>query len=389
RSDVAMSEKQPVVSERDNPQISSRRLLPVDLLRGWIIVFMALDHASYFAAHQHSSGEYWGGPMPVFASTLAFLTRLVTHFCAPGFFFLMGAGMALFAESRRTKGWSEARIIQHFAIRGGFLIALQLLLINHFWQLGPFPFPSIYIGVLIALGGGMILGSFMLRFKPLPLLLGALVLFLGTELLHPEPSFWNLLETDPLNLVLLRSGGTDSFWSNYPILPWLELIVFGIVFGGWLHTNQKQAYKRAAYLGLIFLALFLGLRLLNGFGNIRPRVGDGWMDFLTLVKYPPSMTFTLFSMGGNLLLLWVFSRLPECVLAFLGPLAVFGQAPLFFYILHLPLYILLGGWLTPGGSSLGIMFLIWLFGLVILYPLTWMYTRLKRSQPPESLLRFL
>ena len=370
-------------------ETTSERNLPVDLLRGLIIVFMALDHANHFVAHQHSTGEYWGGPAPVFPSTLAFLTRLVTHYCAPGFFFLMGVGMALFAGSRRSQGWSERKIIQHFMLRGSILILLQLLLVNGIWGLGPFPFPPIYIGVLFALGGGMILSSFLLRLKPPALLLIAFTFFIGTELLHPDPALWNLLEADPFNLILLRSGGTGTFWSNYPILPWLELILLGMVFGQWMRSNQAQAYRRTAIMGLTFLAVFMALRLLDGFGNIRPRPGDSWMDFLNLVKYPPSMTFTLFTMGGNLLLLWAFARLSKRVLRFLGALAVFGRVPLFVYILHLPLYLLLGRLLTPGGSPLGIMYLIWLFGLACLYPLALWYGHFKQRQVPDSLLRFL
>ena len=66
-------------------QIQNNRLYPLDALRGLIIVFMALDHANFFIAQQHSPGEYWGGPFPVYDFALPFLTRLVTHFSAPGF----------------------------------------------------------------------------------------------------------------------------------------------------------------------------------------------------------------------------------------------------------------------------------------------------------------
>jgi uncharacterized membrane protein len=384
-----MSKIQSNTNTSDTALSPGKRLLPLDLLRGVIIVLMALDHANYFVAHQHSSGEYWGGDIPVFDTSLAFLTRLVTHFCAPGFFFLMGVGMALFSASRRRLGWSARKIIQHFVLRGSFLILLQLLLINRVWGWGPFPFPSIYIGVLIALGGGMILCSFLLWLKPLPLLMLTLIAFIGTELLHPDPALWNLLNTDPLNLILVRSGGTGYFWSNYPILPWIELILLGIVFGQWFSVDPARTYRRAALTGLVFLLAFVILRLQNGFGSIRPQPLDTWNGFLSLVKYPPSMTFTLFTMAGNLLMLWVFSRLPARLQDFLRPLAVFGRAPLFVYVLHLPLYLLLGRWFTPDGSSLGIMYLIWLLGLACLYPLTVWYNRIKQRQPPDSLLRFL
>ena len=108
-----------VILERPNKEADSRtppspkaaRLFAPDALRGLIITLMALDHASLFIAHKHSSGEMWGGPYPVYTDTLAFLTRFVTHFCAPGFFFLMGVGMALLALSRQEQGWSKWRII--------------------------------------------------------------------------------------------------------------------------------------------------------------------------------------------------------------------------------------------------------------------------------------
>src|SRR5512139_3059913 len=102
---------------------SSARLLPVDALRGLIIVCMALDHANHFVAQKHSSSEMWGGPFPTYTDPLAFLTRLITHLSAPGFFFLMGVGMFLFASARRKQGWSEWAILRFFLMRGGILIA--------------------------------------------------------------------------------------------------------------------------------------------------------------------------------------------------------------------------------------------------------------------------
>ena len=84
-----------------SPLKNRSRFFPIDALRGLLIILMALDHANFHIAQQHSSGEYWGGYFPVFETPLAFLTRFVTHFCAPGFFFLMGVGMILFQSSRR------------------------------------------------------------------------------------------------------------------------------------------------------------------------------------------------------------------------------------------------------------------------------------------------
>ena len=86
--------------------MQSSRLLPLDSLRGMIMILMALDHANHFVAQLHPAGEMWGGPFPTYSDPLAFLTRLVTHLSAPGFFFLMGAGMSLFAHSPGASGRS-------------------------------------------------------------------------------------------------------------------------------------------------------------------------------------------------------------------------------------------------------------------------------------------
>jgi uncharacterized membrane protein len=365
------------------------RLLPLDALRGLIIVLMALDHANHFIAQQHSPGEHWGGAFPTYRDALAFLTRLVTHLSAPGFFFLMGVGMVLFAHSRRRQGWSKWAIIGHFLIRGGLLIALQLLLVNRAWELSPGGWRlDIYIGVLFALGGTMILGSLLVWLKPRVLLALTAALVLGTELLTPNPSQWNQA-FQPLNRLLLVPGGNLDLWVNYPVLPWLELVTFGMLFGHWLVDDARKAFKRALNLGAACILAFLLLRALDGFGNVRPRGGNTWIDFLNVVKYPPSIAFNLMTMGVNLIIVGLFARASEKLQQYSQPLAVFGTVPLFFYLTHLFLYAGLGLLLTPGGTSIPIMYLYWLIGLLALYPLCLWYGQLKHRQPANSMLRFL
>jgi uncharacterized membrane protein len=373
----------------------SSRLLPVDALRGLIIVFMALDHANHFVAQKHSSGEMWGGPFPTYTDPLAFLTRLVTHFSAPGFFFLMGVGMFLFATARRKQNWSEWAIVRFFLIRGGILIALKFLIVNRAWELSPGGWGlDIYIGVLFALGGTMILGSFFLRLKAANLLVITAVLFIGMELLVPAASQWEPIKLanpmDLLNPLLLLPGGIPEIklWSNYPVLPWLELVIFGIAFGHWLVEDEQRAYRGALLLGGVFLLAFVVLRTLNGFGNIRPRMGNTWIDFLNVVKYPPSMTFTLLTMGVNLILFRVFSRTGEKMRPVVNALVVFGRVPLFIYTVHLFLYSGLGWLFTPRGTSIPAMFPFWLLGLLILYPLCLWFGRLKQRKSDTSILRF-
>lgn len=371
------------------------RLLAPDALRGLLITLMALDHASLFVAHKHSSGEMWGGPFPVYDDPLAFLTRFVTHFCAPGFFLLMGVGMALLAHAGRERGWSKWAIIRHFWLRGAVLIALKLLLVNRAWELMPGGWEvQVYIGVLFALGGTMILGSLLLWLRPGTLLGLAAILLVGTELASPPPGAWGA-GFSPLTRILLvpggmaGAGGRMALWVNYPVLPWLKLVVLGIALGHWLAQGPRQAFSRAWKLGLAFLAAFFVVRALDGFGNIRPRMGDGWMDFLNPVKYPPSIAFTLMTTGVNLILLWAFSRAGERMQRLFQPWIVLGRAPLFFYVTHLFLYIGLGYLLTPRGSSISAMLPVWLLGLLILYPLCLWYGQLKHRWPARAVLQFL
>ena len=139
---------------------SPRRLQAVDALRGLLMVLMALDHANYFIAEQHSSGEYWGGPFPVYTDAWHFIVRALTHLSAPGFFLLMGVGMALYANQRQIQGDSRKTITRSFLIRGVVLIAIQLFVVNRIWTLSPGGWGvTWYFGVLWALGGAMVICS--------------------------------------------------------------------------------------------------------------------------------------------------------------------------------------------------------------------------------------
>jgi uncharacterized membrane protein/membrane protease YdiL (CAAX protease family) len=369
------------------------RLLSLDALRGLIIVFMALDHAILFVGQAHFSAEYWGGTFSVWHSAFAFLSRLVTHFCAPGFFFLMGVGMWLLASARQKQGWSKWAIIRHFLVRGAVLIGLQFLVEDRAWALNVGGWGlDIYVGVLFGLGGAMILGSLLLWLRPRVLLPLTVALWVGMQLLVPNVSQWPMAAGgNPLrilNLLFVMPGGDSALFSNYPILPWLPLVMFGIVFGYWVADNPHQAFRRALWLGVAFLAAFAVIRYLDGFGNIRWRLGNTWIDFLDMVKYPPSMTFTLMTMGVNLILVSLFARAGAKAQEYLRPLTVFGRAPLFFYVAHLFVYAGIG---TALGQGVGTAYTypFWLMGLLLLYPVCQWYGSLKQRQPARTVLQFL
>ncbi len=368
---------------------SAPRLLPLDALRGVIIIVMALDHANSFIADGKLELELWADLFPSYIGhpPLTFLTRLVTHLAAPGFFFLMGAGMALFTLSRRRQGWSEGEIARHFLLRGGLLILFQFLLENPAWGLkAP---TGIYFGVLYGLGGAMMLGVLFLRLPQGWLLALSGTLIVVTQALLPEARAGFVAYPVPLRLWLLP-GFTESALVLYPVMPWLGVMGVGMGYGRYLHKcrmrNEEcgiEAYTIALRGGIVALTLFVGLRWLGGYGNIRPPAGDGWVAFLNVVKYPPSIVFLLLTLGTNWLLLAVLARLPE---GWLRPFAVFGRVPFFFYITHLYLYGLMG---RVVHTSIPGMFPVWLLGLAILWPLCWGYGRFKNGRVPQAIWRFL
>jgi len=221
------------------------------------MILMALDHANFHIAQQHSPGEYWGVPFPTFSTPLHFLVRFVTHLSTPGFFFTMGIGMILFASSRRKKGWKELEIWRHFLLRGLVLIGLQAILnYSQAWSVAGSRALLWYVGVLAALGVGMILCIPLLRLKPICLAGISLGLFIIMEFMTPDPVLWGRNFNNLVGTTLIYSGGRGEFWTNYPLLAWVELIVLGLLFGNWIQQDAKKAYQRGIWLGLLFLVGF-------------------------------------------------------------------------------------------------------------------------------------
>lgn len=374
-------------------QNKTARLAPLDALRGVIMMVMAFDHANLFIAHGHPRAEMWTGGFPTYSDPIAFMTRAVTHLAAPGFFWLMGAGMILLAHTRRNIGWSEGRIARFLVTRGLILIVLQIFIEDPAWiwgSGGTFSFWNVpvYLGVLYGLGSAMILGTLLLRLDWRVLLGVSAGLLLGTEIVIRFFAA-DALKFSPWIQMLLLPGGTPFISVLYPILPWLGVTAFGMAFGHWLIENAAQAYRRALFIGIAFLAAFVPLRALNGFGNIRAMVGTGWIVFFNNVKYPPSIAFLLLALGIDLSLLFAFSRrVLAPVTRHQSPFIVFGTTPLFFYLAHLYLYGFIGLTFFPTGTpNIPAMYPYWLLGLVILYPLCYAYGAFKQTRAQDSVWR--
>jgi uncharacterized membrane protein len=381
--------------------VRSGRILSLDAQRGLIMVLMAIDHAAFFVAKHHPS-EFWGLPLPQHPDWLSFMTRHVSHLCAPGFFLLMGAGVVLFADSRRERGWSEARIARHFVVRGVVLLLVQQLIENPAWIIGSLvpnpdawyfapnmagePGPLVLVlAVLTALGVSLIAVGLLQRFPGWFLGLAGVALIVLSQAVVPPPEMVRVPFSPPLRLTFIP-GQTGILLVMYPFVPWLGAALVGAAIGKALSADRQKALRRVPVGGLALVALFLVLRFAGGFGNTHPWDGSGAMDFLNMTKYPPSIVFLAFAIGSNLLLIGMFERMTPLIERYGGWLLTFGRTALFFYILHIWLYMLLG---LPfrDGTGFGVMYMIWAIGLLLLLPLCRRYERFKSDKPPESVWR--
>ena len=385
-----------------DPTHITGRSLSLDAHRGLIMVLMAIDHASYFVARVHSR-ELWGTLLPVYPDAVWFWTRWITHLCAPGFFFLMGMGMTLFADARRRAGWEEGRITRSFVIRGLLLVLFQLIIENPAWIVsslsvhagaalirgGPIPGGGtegmVYLGVLFCLGSVMVFWAFIRKAASWLIIVTSLGAILLTQYLIPGP---NCTETvrSPLVAALVIPGHSNMLIVLYPVIPWLGVTGLGLIYGRLLRGRADNAVRAALWAGIGSLVVFVVIRAAGGFGNLNI-VPAGWMGFLNVVKYPPSLAFLSVTLGINLLLMASWGWTGRHLRSPHHPLVIFGRTALFFYLIHLWVYGFLG-LLSGGVPSLVTMYAFWLLGLVILYPLCYWYGRFKARRPGDSLWRF-
>lgn len=394
-SSIVLLRATPVKDAGDHPDITpvvpttvavtpdTGRLVPLDALRGVIMILMAIDHASYFVRRWHPF-ETWDQPLPDYPSLAAMLTRLATHPCAPGFYFLMGAGMVLFARSRRQLGWSERRIAGHLALRGLLFIALEQLIVDvaSAGQIYPFEF-----SILAGLGVAMLLGILFLRLSgPVQAAAGAAIIllmqFLPGLLLHTDLGIWS-----PIRLLLVP-GPVGLAYVLYPPIPWLGVVLLGMAFADLLLRHQEKAYRVAAVAGLACLALFPLVRALGGFGNLRMPASQSLIDLINVVKYPPSLSFLLLSLGFDMVVLYLLSKISSRLATWGRPVVILGQTALYFFLAHWFVYAVLGpAWSTPGGLLQT--YLAWAVGLILLYPVCKAFAAFKHKMPATSVWRML
>ena len=360
------------------------------------MVLMAIDHAAMVIARVHPL-ETWGAPPPYYADTTAFLTRWLTHLCAPGFFMLMGIGIVWFAESRRAAGWSTARIARYFLTRGAVLLLVQQFIENPAFLLGFLsadpavaaaapPLPGVLgdvkllFGVLSALGVGMMVWGVCWR---LPMWAIATVCVVAMGLSHViTPDVSAATQAIALWKIMLFVPGVAGVAANvYPWVIWLVPAGLGVALGRVFLRDPSRMGVVAGWTGLVGVGAFVVMRL-AGWGEFHETTG-GLIGWLTVTKYPPSEAFLTLMLGLDLLLLAALSKWPA---RWLAVLEVYGRVPLFFYLAHMWAFAALS-WAFRSGTSFGVMYVVWAAVVAALYPACAAYARFKFAKAPTSLWR--
>ena len=364
------------------------------------MILMALDHTRDFfgsAAIDPTNLERTSVPL--------FLTRWITHLCAPVFFLLTGTGAAL-SLGRRTPGGLSWLLFT----RGLWLIVLELTIVRCFGYQFNVDYRVTFLLVLWALGWSMIVLSALVRLPPFVVAAIGIAIVVFHNLLDGiQPSafgsfapLWSILHQPGIVLSTPRA----TVFAAYPLIPWIGVTAVGYGLGQ-LYRHHSAVRPLLLRIGLTMIAAFVVLRWTNVYGNPVPwSVQRSWiwtvLSFVNTNKYPPSLLFLLMTLGVAALLLWALhARTPRP----LQPAVTFGRVPMFYFVLHLALIhaaAVVVCWMRYGeahwmfqsarldqypftqppgwGYSLPIVYLAWLAVVALLYPACRWYAALKQRR---------
>jgi uncharacterized membrane protein len=384
---------------------ASPRLDSLDLLRGLVMVLMALDHVRFFLHQDILIGI---DPLDLTKTNgTLFFTRWITHFCAPVFVLLAGTGAYLYGSHRQSK----AELAKFLFTRGLWLIFLEFTVVRFGWTFN-LDFHHNFAVVLWALGCSMIALSALIYLPTRVVVAIGLAMILFHNLLDGiQPQMFG-----PLAWLwtLLHVGGPIKLLPNYtlvvayPLIPWIGVMAIGYGLGALLRLEPQRRRKGFLALGIGLTGAFIVLRLLNIYGDPQPWIKQKSailtiLSFLNCEKYPPSLLFLLMTIGPSLIFLALIDPRPPRVLR---PIVIFGRVPLFYYLLHFPLihvialllsYVRYGHapWLftgppwSPGlmaafpkgyGYDLKVVYLVWLTTVVLLYPVCRWFAAVKQRK---------
>lgn len=307
------------------------RLVSVDLLRGVIMVVMALDHVRDYVHYQVDPMDLGSTTIPLYA------TRWITHLCAPVFMLLAGASAYL----QLKRGKSRGELARFLVTRGLWLVVLEVTVIRCAGWFFNVDYRFTALIVIWALGVAMIALAALLWLPQKALLAICVTAIAGHNLLDgyaPDGALgglWSLLHQPGV----LFAGGGKLVFVGYPLIPWVFVMALGFACGPVLDWEPARRRRALVIAGGAMIAAFVILRGLTALGDPRPFAAQddavrSVMAFLACEKYPPSLCYLLMTLGPSLLLLAAFEhwrgRAAEVLL-------VFGRVPMFYYLLHLPL----------------------------------------------------
>jgi uncharacterized membrane protein len=386
-------------------KIKTKRIESIDLLRGVVMIIMALDHVrDYF-----HNDAFLFSPTDLSQTNIAlFFTRWITHFCAPVFVFLAGTSAYLYGEKRSKKELSFFLLT-----RGIWLVLVELFILALFRTFNP-SFPYFNLQVIWAIGICMIVLSAIIYLNWRFILLIGILLITTHNLfdsLHVPGNgllafFWSVLH-DVNHFTLGRS----TIYVHYPVLPWIGVMAVGYCLGRLYVPGYDPRERRRILLslGLGAIALFIILRSGNFYGDaahwsVQKSFMFSILSFLNVSKYPPSLLYILITLGPALIFLSVSEKPLN---AWRKRITIFGRVPMFYYLAHILLIHIFAviGAVSSGytphdmilstsvndvpalkgyGFDLAIVYLVWIGLIFLLYPFCKWFDRYKRANQASS-----
>jgi uncharacterized membrane protein len=316
-------------------QITRKRIASIDILRGAVMIIMALDHTRDFF---HQPAIISDPINPDTTTVPIFFTRWITHFCAPTFVFLSGVS-AWLSSLKKTKSEASLFLIK----RGLWLVLVEVTLVTFGITFNP-GFNFIVFQVIWAIGWSMVILGILSRISKMTVLFAGLILFFGHNILDlvnlPQDGTSNLI----WNLFFRASGTIIPLDNNhligdfYAILPWTGVMLLGYSIGSWFNKDVPQAQRRKLllYTGTGLILLFIILRTTSIYGNPLPWIKKddavrNFLSFLNTNKYPPSLLYLSMTLGPSCILL---ALLEDAKGKLVNIISVYGKVPFFYYILH-------------------------------------------------------
>lgn len=370
------------------------RLNSIDLLRGLVLMVMALDHTRDFF------GTSAMNPRDV-AEPALFLTRWITHFCAPVFVLLAGMSAYLYGARGRTTG----ELSRFLFTRGFWLIAIEFTVVRLGWMFA-FNLDYFIMQVIFAIGASMVVLAALVHLPRSVIATIGIVMIAGHNALDGIKAedfgalgwVWNVLHVP----AMLSVGEGVRVFALYPLIPWVGVMAAGYALGPLFKAERAVRVQWLVLLGVAVTLGFVLLRLTNLYGDPQPWVAHEsalatLLSFINAEKYPPSLIYLMMTLGPGLLLLAAFESARGRIV---DTVVTFGRVPFAYYIAHIylihalaVLYVWSSGgdtsWLfgvfppeKPAGYGLGLagVYAVWLAVLVMLYPLCRWFAALKQRR---------